>query len=556
MNRVAAFGFVFLLSLVHAPAWALPSVISTSRTVDDATVSLRVMDQSIAGDSSSWCEISVVIESTFVPLTEGDEVYLWVYESDLVVLDDDLLWENQFQVNAGEAAAGRLERTLNCSADFEATVLGGLLEIYGKARVEKVACTGFCVYDRPSTPETDVEEVSDDGREEDDARSEAGQLAQSSLDLICADEDWFEIVMAESGQINVEVRHDPAGGRLDVDLFDVQNDPIAVGSDLPDRSMVEGRNLPAGSYFARVSPRDASNFAFYDVVVDVQVVSAVCSPGMTESRPCAQCGQEERLCGPGGTWGGWSTCEGTGECQPGDQMSNSCGFCGEDVSTCSEACTWVERSECIGEGVCKPGTLEVEPCEVGDRERRCVDDCLWEDFGPCRSSRLGAPCMGDGDCEAFFCLTQEGLFLDGYCGVAGCSSDEECGDHGSCALVFGQPYCLSRCSSDDSCRSGYTCVPTTEGGACAPRCRGDGDCFAPGEGCIESTGQCGVKDASDPGLGDTVTVLPREGMESDGCACSSLSQREDGRLFWTVFLICVFYCRSRTPYKGLDSAHR
>ena len=113
----------------------LPQVLSASDDVDDATVSIRVLNQYIEGDSRSWCEVRIQVGEGEVPFSDGDTVYLWVYESDGGV-GNDLIWQTDFTVNG----SGSVDRTFDCTANFEGDGFGENLEIFAEARVEKDEC--------------------------------------------------------------------------------------------------------------------------------------------------------------------------------------------------------------------------------------------------------------------------------------------------------------------------------------------------------------------------------------------------------------------------------
>jgi len=80
----------------------------------------------------------------------------------------------------------------------------------------------------------------------------------------------------------------------------------------------------------------------------------VCSPGTTQTQPCAYCGDQVRTCTASCDWGGWDTGACTGVCTPDDYDERPCGIC-------------------------------------GIRERWCGPDCFWDPFGICDD-----PCGGGG----------------------------------------------------------------------------------------------------------------------------------------------------------------
>ena len=106
-------------------AHALPVVLEAQDVMDDATLTLRVLDQAMAGDVRSWCEVRVQVNAESVSLTTGDRVQIDVYENDGV--GDDLLWHWESAVTADEAVAGLVGLTLDCSAAIPENDPGGVL---------------------------------------------------------------------------------------------------------------------------------------------------------------------------------------------------------------------------------------------------------------------------------------------------------------------------------------------------------------------------------------------------------------------------------------------
>ena len=113
---------------------AVPTISSASGNDDDATVTLRVFEDLIVGDSRSFCEVRLVDIGMDEPFTAGDKVFLWVYEDD--AFSNDLIWETSFTVSAAEVSSNSLDRTFDCTADFDEDGVGDS-EFFAEARVEK-----------------------------------------------------------------------------------------------------------------------------------------------------------------------------------------------------------------------------------------------------------------------------------------------------------------------------------------------------------------------------------------------------------------------------------
>jgi hypothetical protein len=103
--------------------------------------------------------------------------------------------------------------------------------------------------------------------------------------------------------------------------------------------------------------------------------TCVCTPGETETVPCAMCGTAVRTCQPDGTWSDLSACGGQGVCEPGTQMEVDCAnrMCGDGanarsidrsrIDVCAATCEWT-----IGQcELLEP--IEPEVCNSKD------DDC-------------------------------------------------------------------------------------------------------------------------------------------------------------------------------------
>jgi hypothetical protein len=100
---------VLALSFLPQSVDALPPIIQRSDSDGDATVTLRVVSQTIFGDSNVWCEARIVVDG---PLDQGDDIWVKVWEDDYV--GDEGLWETTFDVSASEASADYVNRSFYC----------------------------------------------------------------------------------------------------------------------------------------------------------------------------------------------------------------------------------------------------------------------------------------------------------------------------------------------------------------------------------------------------------------------------------------------------------
>lgn len=328
------------LALVSADAAALPTPYNVVASVDDAYLGLRLVTDRIQGDSRSLCGVHIEVTDTLVPLTAGDRVYLAVYEDDLA--GDDELWTYDFAVTAAEVSAGFVWRDFDCSGDFGEDVAGGL-EIYATARVEKAACTGFCVWDRPETRAVALTDLADDEAEDDDTIDTANPATAGTTESrIATDADHHRFELTGGSNVEVTVAFDATVGAVDVDLLDGAGVLIASAFDT-DTGASLVRTLDAGTYFVRTTPRAAPDFNFYDLRVDLS--SATCT--VSESRACGMCGVQTRDCA-GGEWQAWGACEDEGECSPGAHDSRGCGVGGIEARVCSDVCAWGAFGACEG----------------------------------------------------------------------------------------------------------------------------------------------------------------------------------------------------------------
>lgn len=370
-----------LILLVATRALALPAEQFSQDSQDDATVRLVVLDRFIVDDARSHCSMRIEVTGDAVDLSEGDPVYLWLYEDDL--LGDDVLWRTQFAVTADEAAAGLVDRTFDCSAEFEQNDLGDVIEVYAKARVEKDDCGFTCRYDRPSTSVVEVERIEDDDNEPDNGPV-AGRDKPLGLtaDRVARNQDWFRFELVDQSSLVFTVTHLLSAGRLELRIFDVDNAELGAGVPLGDRVAADIGPLAPGFYFARIQPVDGDDFNFYDA--HLQVTTGGCQAGGIEEQPCGNCGSQRRTCDDSLRWGAWSECLAEGACSPGSSRDRPCGNCGSFLQRCDDSCMW-EPGACENEGPCLPGREDLVECdgEAGLRARLCTEACEWTEFGPC-----------------------------------------------------------------------------------------------------------------------------------------------------------------------------
>ncbi len=535
--------------LLLSSAQALPSVQSSQGSDDDAQLELQLLDQVLVGDSRSFCELRIQISGRDVEFSAGDEVFLWLYEDDL--MGDDELWSSRFSISGEELQAQWVDRVLDCAASFGSDI-GGSMELYAEARVEKDECGTWCSYDRPETGNLSLEEIDDDSAEEDDRVELATPLRPGVLgDRIARDFDWFQLQLAAPGRVLLRVLHHDALGRINAKLYDGAR-PIAEGALNAGETLLESAALAPGTYGLRLEP-SGQDFNFYDLSLEFSEEG--CLPGDTEREECGRCGYRERRC-EGSDWGPLSDCLQQGPCEAGEERERPCGRCGWLLRSCTQGCEW-QDSECQDEGLCDPGSFREEPCPGGLRQLRCNAECDWQqgaceaqdcgpdeerscysglpetlDVGLCREGRqrcergLWAPCQGerlpdrewcggggDEDCDGL--SDEEDPDCEGPADLGDpCAEDLECGEMSClsnlpgglctfspcsscppgaiCSQYEGQLLCLPRCGINSDCRAAYLCAPLPEGGlGCLPRCQEDRDCEEPDQRC-QSDGLCGL----------------------------------------------------------------
>lgn len=491
-------------------AWSRPTMRSVSQDEGDATVSLSLESKYIEGDSQIPCEVSATVLGEGRPFAVGDTILIVVREDD--VIGDDLLWETEVVVDAAIADVQQFTMTYDCSFPATGDALGSM-EVYAKVEVDKEDCGGICEgfggEDTPSTPNIYMLRVEDDDAEEDDTSTEAVEDPERlTPDRVCRDADWFKVSFDYPVELLARLESHLVGGDLNLKLYD--RDFMLLGEASEEasgdsKSLRPSSALQPGDYWLEVTPADVENFNFYDLYVVESQVMTDCAAGAVETRPCGNCGREERACNDGGEWGPWSSCLGMGSCTPGEEESVGCEEGGSRARLCDAMCEWGEFSSCVQ---CEDGSMEscytgpseaagvgacvegVRTCSRGQwsscqgdelpRAEVCADvvdnDCdgLTDANDPECAAGLGDACSA-GDCGDLECLM--GPFIGGYCGGSDCSS---CGAGSACGEVAGQEYCLKSCLASSDCRGGYQCAPVGRGGAqvCVPLCSGNQDCGA------------------------------------------------------------------------------
>ncbi|MFC1768693.1 NBR1-Ig-like domain-containing protein [Nanoarchaeota archaeon] len=258
------------------------------------------------------------------------------------------------------------------------------------------------------------------------------------------------------------------------------------------------------------------------------VVVGECRPGDLDSRPCGNCGTQERLCLPDGTWGQWGLCYGQGVCDPSDEEERQCGNCGLQTRDCNDQCQWDPWGECTGEGSCTPGTTEDEECgDCGLRTRICGDTCEWDNWGQC---------LGEGECSA-------GDVINESCGNCGfrericgdlCIWDPwgQCQDEGVCAPGDNEERDCGNCGTQERV-CGDTCDWDSWG-----ECTDEGSC-APGDSDNEDCGDCGTRERI---CGDTCEWDDWGNCEDEGDCTPGSSYWEECGNCGQRFIECNVLC--------------
>jgi MYXO-CTERM domain-containing protein len=249
-----------------ASARALPAVLTESATDDNTTVTIRILDQVIVGDTNSWCQLELaIVGSVDYPVQADDVVTVWVYEDDTT--GDDLVFTETFSPTASEVTAGAAARAFDCTGLFPDDDPGDVIEIYAEAEVN----WGCCYWDdQPSTALIDSTKVTDDDAEEDDLRPDANALAPGlTADRIAADiGDWRSFTLDAAAHVDLRVLHTTRAGRVSVLLEDSGGVNVGTVTAIEDETSVAG-DLAAGDYLATVYALSLGDPNFYDLELTV-----------------------------------------------------------------------------------------------------------------------------------------------------------------------------------------------------------------------------------------------------------------------------------------------
>lgn len=231
------------------------------------------------------------------------------------------------------------------------------------------------------------------------------------------------------------------------------------------------------------------------------------------------------------------TCE-DGDCWPGQTEREACGDCGTRERGCVDECAWGEWGACEDEGECTPGDAGPGPCGAcGTQPRLCDESCTWQPAGECAETGVclaGAeetlPCERCGvrrrACSATCDWGPWGLCEEqGPCAISDLES-EPCGDCGTRGRV-----CDAECLWSDwgACTDEGECAPETQDqetcGRCGTRERACQETceWAPWSAC-ESEGECAAAEVETEACGDCGV---RRRLCSDDCAWGDWGDCED-----------------------------
>ncbi|MGH7293896.1 MAG: hypothetical protein ACRELB_03130 [Polyangiaceae bacterium] len=182
--------------------------------------------------------------------------------------------------------------------------------------------------------------------------------------------------------------------------------------------------------------------------------------------------------------GGGTSSSGGGATCPVSFSDSACDSCFQN--SCAGAC-----DACAGDQACNTALLCVLNCSTTTCEDGCLAtlsgasaelfDGMFADpagcfYSSCRSdcttpSKNGDPCISAADCESEYCES-DGTH-EGWCGLASCSSNQQCGIDTAGELVWcvstsGGGYgCFPGCTTNADC-AGYTCSSTNASPTCNP----------------------------------------------------------------------------------------
>lgn len=159
------------------------------------------------------------------------------------------------------------------------------------------------------------------------------------------------------------------------------------------------------------------------------------------------------------------------------------GYCIINVNECTpESCP--AGAKCMsfntGDKACVATCNKDEDCRQNEGYVCGKNKICWPADG---QVPVGGSCGDDSQCAGgnnATCIKEKG-FVDGYCIVGGCASDQACGAGAVCRKIFsgGQSGCIKSCAADADCRKGYVCINnpnSTWNKTCYPSCQNDNQC--------------------------------------------------------------------------------
>ncbi len=475
--RVSVCRLVTAILFVGIGLWADVSSALTVQNIactsGELSVTIKIPTQAIAGDPRTFCRIDIVLTGQTNPLTIGQQILVQGLVDDSYWSSDSTFYSSTFSVTSQEAAAQRVQRSVDCTGDFMDNGWSSVA-IYGFVDAYKGPVWSP---DRCATNTLSVEVIGDEEPEVSDSAASAGQLGTGVTNKVAADPDWYAVTVNSQNALALTLAYDGGSGALDFQLTDSAGSQVASGSKTAEGAVINKTGLAAGTYKVKVAPQVSSDPNLYDLRVGgTSGGGGTCTGTGTEERDCGRCGTQSRTCNSG-TWSGWTTCAGQGECEPGSTDVESCGTNKSRTMTCSESCEW------------EPGA--------------CVDGDGGGGGGGSNAGKVGLACDDNEPCGNLECIgldNTDGMFQNGYCTMSPCSADSACGDSAAlCGGLFGTHYCLKRCSDSTDCRTGYVCARFGNARACAPRCRDDQDCADNAlPVCDDDSGLCLASAGADP----------------------------------------------------------